>query len=130
MPRRLARGTAISLLLVFTMSGTAFAGEQKRSWKKRWVVSAVALTAASFLDFSSSVGRHEANPLMRGSDGRFNVGRAVAIKGGITAGLLTVEGLMMRHRQDASAEKSSTFVNGMAAAALAATAIRNHGVAK
>jgi len=52
-----------------------------------WKVSAAALVAGQALDTASSWGKLEANPILGGTFGY----RAVAIKGGMTGGLLALE---------------------------------------
>jgi hypothetical protein len=51
-----------------------------RSPDRAWQASLGVLAVASAADLASSVGRREANPLLRGRDGRFSPGRAVVVK--------------------------------------------------
>lgn len=44
-----------------------------------------------FVDHLSSRNRQELNPLLRGSDGRYNEGRGVAIKLGMVTGLVVIQ---------------------------------------
>lgn len=125
------RGLAWGLLLVplFNLSGEAAAQEPaKRPWRKVWVVSAVALAAATAFDASSSAGRFEANPLLRNSRGEFSASKGIAIKSLITGGTLAVQALLMRKRPDAGLEKACALVNFAAAGAVTGIAVRNGSV--
>jgi len=60
-----------------------------------WAVSVVALVGGSALDSASSWGHREANPLLRGPDGRFGA-RGVGIKSGVVVGLAVVQYVIIR----------------------------------
>lgn len=70
------------------------------------------------LDVHSSVGRREANPLLRGADGRFSVGRGVGIKLGVLAGLFAA--------QELRPAREWNWVNLGYAGASGAIAVRNY----
>lgn len=78
----------------------------------------VAAATAQILDVHSSAGRREANPLLRGRDGRFSVGRGVSIKLGVLAGLFVA--------QELHPGREWNWVNLGYAGASTAIAIRNY----
>jgi hypothetical protein len=86
--------------------------------KRRLTFAAVA--AAQFLDVHSSLGKREANPLLRGPDGRFSAARGAAFKLGILAGLFAVQELQPR--------PFWSWVNVSYAGFSTTVAIRNYGV--
>ena len=98
---------------------------ERPRWNKKWIVSAVALVAANVLDAHSSLGRMEANPLMRDAQGRFSAGRAVAMKTAATGGMLVLQAYVLRRRPDLKLEGSCTVLNFASAGALAGAAARN-----
>lgn len=102
----------MAVLLVAAMPGWALSPKAKRR------LTFAAAVAAQFLDVHSSVGRREANPLLRGPDGRFHVGRGVGLKLGILGGLLAAQELLPA--------REWTWINVGYAGAAAAIAIRNY----
>ena len=64
-----------------------------------WNWSAVALVAANTADIHSSLGGRELNPLVRGADGRFDLGRGVALKIAAVGGSLFVQSLFPRGKK-------------------------------
>lgn len=117
------RAAAVVILVVF-LAGSAFGQERpKRNWHRKWIVSAVALTAAHLLDAFSSRGAPEVNPLMRNAQGRFSVGRAFAWKSAASGSMLGVEALLIRKNPETA--KSAAIVNFVAAGAVAGVAFRN-----
>ena len=65
--------------VLFSVLLTLPLAAQDRAWK----ASIVALAGASAADYSSSLGRQEINPLLRGADGRFSPARGLAFKAGV-----------------------------------------------
>jgi len=65
------------------------------------VASQVALAGASAADLASSWGGQEANPLLRGTDGRFGT-RGAAVKFGIVGGIIALERLWLRDERYAA----------------------------
>lgn len=63
--------------------------------QKRWMWSAIALTAASFADVNSSWGKQEANGLLRSSNGTFGA-KGLAIKMSMVGGILYGQHLMVK----------------------------------
>ena len=98
----------------------------RRRWKKAWIASWVAFAAVNALDTHSSLGRREANPLLRDADGRFAAGRATAIKGGVGAGLFLWQLRQIRSNPEKNYYKSFTFMTGAAAGALGGVAAHNY----
>jgi hypothetical protein len=121
----LLRGSpALLLLLVFSLHRPVLAQETGRpSWKKRWLVSIVVLAAASALDSGASMGRYEANPLLRNAQGRFSPGRSALFKMSGTAGLVAFQALVCR--KDPEYYKASATVNLASAGAFGGMAIRS-----
>jgi len=99
-----------------------------RRWRNAWVVSAAALAAANVVDITSSRNLAELNPLLRNSQGRFDARKAALVKAGATGGLLLVQTILRRRAGDGSLDKAFTIVNGAAAGAVGATAVRNYGL--
>lgn len=96
---------------------------QKRSvW---WKVSAVALAVATSVDAHSSWGHVEANPALRGPNGRFGT-KGVALKGLITGSVLTAQYFMMKNHP--KAEKYGTWTNFILAGALGSAAAYNYNL--
>src|SRR5580698_9422355 len=62
---------------------TAASPKTPSNGKKWWVLSGVALTAASMVDFGTSVGHNETNPALRSFTGQFSIGRGISIKLGL-----------------------------------------------
>jgi len=100
---------------------TAFAQDGRRGF---WRASVVTLLAATTADAHSSFGRLEANPLLRGRDGRFDL-RGVAIKGGISGGAILVQYLLLRKHP--RAEGAASVANFVFAGALGGVAAYNYG---
>jgi hypothetical protein len=121
-------GRVLIMLACLCVTQAWGADAERPQAKKRWRVSIVALAVASALDFSSSVGRYESNPLMRDASGRFSVGRGVAIKSGVMAGVLVTQILAMRGQRDPAIERTATLANFGAAAALTTISIRNRTI--
>lgn len=89
----------------------------------RWSVGA--LIGANAADIASSWGKREGNPALRNSDGRFGWS-GVAIKSGITGGVLLAEWwILRRHRTQ---HKALAWTNYSLAGAIGAVSIRNFGV--
>ncbi len=95
--------------------------------QKRWLWSAVALTAASFADVHSSWGKLEANGLLRSGNGTFGA-RGLGIKMGMVSGILFSQHLMVK--QNPVLAKTLTWGNfGMAGLKLG-VASRNYQIEK
>ncbi len=90
---------------------------------KFWRSSVLAILTASALDTHSSFHRYEANPLLRGPDGRFHY-RSIAIKAAITGGSLGVQYFLLR--RGPKAEKAAAFVNFGLSGVLSGVALTNY----
>ncbi len=93
------------------------------SWNRRWKISLAPMLASQALDAASSYGLRERNSLLAGSDGRFGM-QAVAIKFGVTAGILGLEYLVVRKFPRSA--KLFTIVNWTAAGATTGLAVHNY----
>ena len=93
--------------------------------KKRGLRLWGALIAANALDVPSSVGKYEANPLLRDSQGRFNTRRALMIKSAASGGMLALQVVFRKRMPERNLEKPYAVVNFAAAAAVGAATYRN-----
>jgi hypothetical protein len=121
--RLAARGLLVCLLAAG--SAPPCFGQMRRGWKKVWTASVAALAAVNVMDARSSVGRYETNPLLRDGQGRFNTGRAIAVKSAASGGILLVQFLLMRRNPQERLEKPAAIINFAAAATVGAIAYRN-----
>ncbi|MGA3027492.1 MAG: hypothetical protein ABSF98_22255 [Bryobacteraceae bacterium] len=90
-----------------------------------WVGSQAALSAANLLDVTSSLGKHELNPVLAGSGGRFDlssVARKDAMIGGLEAALLY--GIA----RNPSRRRFATIISYTMAVALVGVAAHNYTV--
>ncbi|MEO5953625.1 MAG: hypothetical protein ABIQ44_14255 [Chloroflexia bacterium] len=95
--------------------------------QKRWMWSAIALTAASFADVNSSWGKQEANGLLRSSNGTFGA-KGLGIKMGMVGGILFGQQMLVERKPGLA--RALTYTNyGMAGMKLGVAA-RNYGIAK
>ncbi len=125
MRKRTTLALIITLFFLFTTAG--FGQEMpKRHGYKKWIISALALTAANMLDVRSSAGAQEANPFLRNSQGGFSMGRAFAFKSVASGGLLAFETYLIRKKPEYT--NTSTVLNFVSAGALAGVSIRNSRV--
>jgi hypothetical protein len=99
---------------------------QKKS-RRLWWASVAMVVAAGALDVASSRGGAEANPLLRGSNGTFNTGRAVLLKSLVTGGMVATEALVMRHSPGSG--HSAAIVNFATSGTIGALAVHNWKVA-
>jgi hypothetical protein len=117
-------GNLTRFVLVLAIAANCFAASpEKKTSKKIWLLSAAVLIAASFADAHTSLGRPEANPLLRNSQGGFSGARAVALKSAAVGGTLALQICLTRSRPEL--RRTSSYVNFGAAAALAAAAAHN-----
>jgi hypothetical protein len=96
--------------------------------KTWWVISGVALTAASFADLGASLGHNEANPALRSSNGSFSFGKGISIKAGVTALTLVFQHVMARHHPELYAP--SAAVNFAGAGVMGGIAAHNANTAR
>ena len=95
--------------------------------QKRWMWSALALTAASFADVHSSWGKVEANRLLRSSNGTFGA-KGLGIKMGIVSSILIGQQCMVK-KNPALADMASYANYGLASLKVGVAA-RNYQIAK
>lgn len=115
---------ALALALLSASSGWS-AGLEKphHRWRTLWIISGIALTAATSFDAASSAHQREANPLLQNSQGVFSSTRGIALKGGMLTGTLIVQALF--ERKNPGAAKSFAIANFAAAGALGAVSWHN-----
>jgi hypothetical protein len=95
--------------------------------QKRWMWSTAALVAASFVDAHSSMGKMEANGLLRSADGRFGA-RGMGIKMGMVGGILFSQYMIVKKNPGLAGTLGwANF--GMAGVKLGVAA-RNYGIDK
>ena len=97
-------------------------------WKKRWIASWLAVAAVNALDMHSSMGHREANPLLRNREGRFSVGKGLALKGAIFGGFFTLQYAITRTNPEGSAYKPLTITNGIIAGGFGGVAAHNYSL--
>jgi hypothetical protein len=94
--------------------------------KKRWLLSAVALVAASALDAHASQSRYEMNPLLRGSNGTFSNKRGFIIKSAAGGGMLLLQAILIKRNPDRNLYRPFALTNGIIAGVTAGAAFRNY----
>jgi hypothetical protein len=91
--------------------------------KKWWVLSGIAMTAASLVDFGTSMGHNESNPALQSPNGQFSVARGLSLKLGLAGATMLFQALITRHHPELYAP--SAVVNTVAAGAFGAAALHN-----
>jgi hypothetical protein len=89
-----------------------------------WKISIATMLASTALDAGSSMGKHEANPLLRSSNGTFG-SRGIAIKAGL-AGFTLVPQIALRNRHDL--RKAFTIANFIDTGIFTAVSAHNMGI--
>lgn len=127
MGKRISGAAALTMLLLCALGNArpSYAASPKH-WKKKWILTAVALTAAHVLDAHSSRGGHEANPLLRGPNGEFRMRKAVLVKSAAAGGLLLAQAILARKLPRRRLYKPFTYMNVIAGGVTTATATRNY----
>lgn len=95
--------------------------------QKRWMWSALALTAGSFADVHSSWGKVESNGLLRSSNGTFGA-KGFGIKMGIVSSVLIGQHYMMQRNPNSATR--TTWVNYGMAGLKVGVAARNYQIAR
>ncbi len=116
------------LVLLLALACVAGAAEPNRGWTKHWAVSIGALAGANAADIQASRGGYEANPLLRGPNGRFASGRAIAVKSGIIGGVVLVQWLLSRRHPER--RKAFAVTNYALAGVVTGVAIRNSRISR
>ncbi len=88
------------------------------------------VAAANVADIHSSVGLPEANPLLRNNQGGLNIRTSVVVKSAASGGFVLLEFILLKKLKHERLEKPFTVINGVAAGAVAATALRNYGISR
>jgi hypothetical protein len=95
--------------------------------QKRWMWSAIALTAASFADAGSSWGKLEANGMLRSSNGTFGA-KGFGVKMGMVGGILFTQHMLVK--KNPSLANAFTFGNYGMSALKVGVAARNSQIEK
>ena len=93
-----------------------------------WKLSIAVLAASHAADIHSSLGKIEANPLLRGPDGRFRAGRGIVLKSAFVVGMASVQWLFQRKRR--KLRKPFAAINYFSTVAVGAVAIHNYKIRK
>lgn len=112
------------------VAGAADKKDDSRTWRKRWWASVALVAAANVADIHSSVGLPEANPLLRNNQGGLNIRTSVVVKSAASGGFVLLEFILLKKLKHERLEKPFTVINGVAAGAVAATALRNYGISR
>ncbi|MBL8233386.1 MAG: hypothetical protein JNL98_33125 [Bryobacterales bacterium] len=97
--------------------------ERSRGFTRLWKVSVALLAASSVVDVHSSWGRLEANPVLRGPNGRFGM-QGVVLKTMIASGVLGAQYLILRNHPKAA--KYGAVTNMVMAGVITAAAMSNY----
>ncbi len=114
----------LGVALLVSSTQTCYAETHKPS-KKLWLVSVAALVAANVFDVHSSLGRSEANTLLRDAQGRFNPQRGLLIKSSASGGSLLLQVLLFRIRGGEDLYKPAAIANFGCAGAIGSIALHN-----
>jgi len=94
------------------------------SGRNLWFASVAALAVTNTMDVQSSWGKRELNTALAGQGGTFGV-RGVLLKAGITAGVVGLEFLVMRHGPSAKLRRKLAAINFVDAGVVGTMAVRN-----
>jgi hypothetical protein len=97
-----------------------------RHWA--WIGSMGFLAAGQFMDYQSSLGKYEANPIIGNSNGRFNSSRGLSLKLAIVGGAVGSQVLMHHFSRNHNSDVMFTSANSVLGSIGAITAIHNYGV--
>ena len=127
MRKKILRTAAYILLFVSAFGNVPPCyGETNRGWKKKWILAAVALTAANVLDVHSSRRGNELNPLLRGPDGNFSSRKAVVVKSAASGGFLLLQVILIKKMPDQNLYRPFAMTTAAAAGFTAVSATRNY----
>jgi len=129
--KKYLRTCAAPILLIMLLAASVAPGraQENKPGKKRWILSAVALVAASAIDAHSSQGRMEMNPLLRGPNGTFSSRRAFAIKSAASGGMLLLQAILIKRNPDRNLYKPFAVTNTVLAGITLGTSVRNYRTA-
>jgi hypothetical protein len=129
MRKKILRTAAYILLFVSAFGNVPPCyGETNRGWKKKWILAAVALTAANVLDVHSSRRGNELNPLLRGPDGNFSSRKAFVVKSAASGGFLVLQVVLIKKMPDQNLYKPFAITTAAAAGFTAVSATRNYAL--
>ncbi|HUQ93992.1 MAG TPA: hypothetical protein VM120_20095 [Bryobacteraceae bacterium] len=97
--------------------------QQKQGRGRFWKISVAVLAAATTVDAASSWGHTEANPFLRGVDGRFGY-KALSLKAAILGGTLGAQYFLMK--RNPKSEKYTAFTNLALSGVFAGAAVSNY----
>jgi len=99
-----------------------------RHWA--WVGSLGFLAAGQFMDYQSSLGKHEMNGVIGNQNGSFNASRGLSLKLAIVGGAIGSEILIHHFSHSHNADLMMSGANGVLGGIGMLTAIHNYGVPK
>jgi len=97
-----------------------------RHWA--WIGSMGFLAAGQFMDYQSSLGKHEANPVIGNQNGQFNASRGLSLKLAIAGGAIGTQVLMHHFSRNHNSDVMFTGTNSVLGGIGLITAIHNYGV--
>jgi hypothetical protein len=93
-----------------------------------WIGSMGFLAAGQFMDYQSSLGKHEANPIIGNRNGQFDASRGLSLKLAVVGGAVGTQVLMhhfsRNHKSDVMFAGTNSALGGIGLI----TAIHNYGV--
>lgn len=116
---------AASIMLSALLICTPCRAENHKRSKGLWAASVASLAAAHVLDARLSAGRYETNPLLRDSQGRFHLGKAVMIKAAASGGSVFLQALLARNRSGETIYRPAALVNFGCAGVIGGIALSN-----
>jgi hypothetical protein len=97
-----------------------------RHWA--WIGSMGFLAAGQFMDYQSSLGKHEVNPIIGNSNGQFNASRGLSLKLAIVGGAIGTQVLVHHFSHNHHSDVMFSGANTVMGSIGLATAIHNYGV--
>ena len=119
------RRTGVFLLLGLLLSGQIAYGQRREKARKLWLISIFGLYAANYVDVHTSRHKFEANPILRGPDGRLSSAKALTLKFTIASAAVLTEYLVSRRSSSPEPYWTSATANFVATGLLGAVAVHN-----
>ena len=113
----------VAIAIAFLCMPAAAEPSRPGKLKRWWIASVAVLGTATLLDAGSSIGKLERNPLMQGPNGQFSFRRGIAIKSGISGGMVLIQAML--NRNDGQHYKTSIISNFISAGLYSGFAVHN-----